>query len=121
MSNVNHSDIFDHITTVYDVLEFTTVNWPGEINANYVTLTLSREGQDITPGKFEPYELTPENAMKLLWLYSTTHYVLPADKAWATALLTVPDFHHYGSMIDDSASINAFRYWIVTHFATPIV
>lgn len=122
MYDVIHSAIFDHITMAYDVLEFTTVNWPDEPNANYVTLTLSQHGQDITPDKFEPYKLTPSALPVLLKAYATsTNTVLPSQRAWATALRTVPDFHHYCAHIDDTDSLNAFRYWVITHFATPIV
>lgn len=115
------SAIFDHITTAYDVLEFTTVTWPDEPNANYATLTLSTIGEDYTTDRFEPYKLTPYALPILLKIYAQTEYVLPSQRAWATAMRTVPDFPHYSAHIDDTDSINAFRYWIITHFANPIV
>lgn len=121
MSNVHPSDVFDHITTAYDQILFTTVTWPEEANAGYVLLTLSQHGQDITPDTFKPYRLTPDKIMALLKLYSLYEAVSPSQRAWATALRTVPDFIAYCDLIDDRDSINAFCYWIITHFATPIV
>ena len=113
--NVDLEEVLDHVALGFS--DFYVVEWPEWEPgvAPYFTVRTTEAGAS----QYGDFTLTMTletlaKALRMLSKASAETY----QQAWASALLTVPNFTDYLKMIDDELSTESFIIFALTHLGT---